>query len=94
MGGKLFRTFIAAGFDPPALRLEALAGVTEPLRLLANLAGSLAAKIEQLGLASAAELEPDALFERMLAEAQENQSVIIGTVQFGAWSRASRFRSR
>jgi hypothetical protein len=35
------------------LRLEALAGV-EPLRMVADLAGSLAAKIEQLGLARAA----------------------------------------
>jgi SAM-dependent methyltransferase len=87
MGGKLFRTFLTAGLGPPALRLEALAGVTEPIRLLANLAGSLAAKIEQLGLANAAELEPEALFERMLAEAQETQSVVVGTFQFGAWSR-------
>jgi SAM-dependent methyltransferase len=87
MGGKLFRTFIAAGLGAPALRLEALAGVAEPLRLLADLAGSLAGKIEQLGLASAAELESDPLFERMLAEAQESQSVVVGTFQFGAWSR-------
>ncbi len=87
MGGKLFRTFLAAGLVAPALRLEALAGVAEPLRMVAELAGSLAVTIEQLGLARAAELDPDVLFERMLTEAQQNQSVVVGTFQFGAWSQ-------
>lgn len=87
MGGKLFRTFLTAGLGTPTLRLEALAGVAEPLRMVADLAGSLAAKIEQLGLARAAELDPDVLFERMLAEAQQSHSFAIGNFQFGAWSR-------
>jgi hypothetical protein len=40
----------------------------------------------QLGLASLAALDPDALFERMLAEAQATESVVIGTFQYPAWS--------
>jgi len=31
--------------------------------------------------------DPDALFERMLAEAQQSHSFVVGTFQFGAWSR-------
>jgi ubiquinone/menaquinone biosynthesis C-methylase UbiE len=87
MGGKLFPTFLAAGLNAPTLRLEALVGVTEPLRSVANLTGSLAAKIEQLGLARATELDPDTLFERMLDEAQASNSFVVGNFQFGAWSR-------
>jgi len=90
MGGKLFATFVAAGLPAPSLRLEALAGVEEPLRMVADLAGSLAEKIEELGLASAAELDPDALFEQMLAEARETTSVAVGNFQFGAWAQSSR----
>ncbi len=87
MGGKLFSTFLAAGLRAPTLRLEALTGVAEPLRMVAGLAGSLAEKIEQLGLARAADLDPDTLYAAMLAEARESQSMVVGTFQFGAWSR-------
>ena len=87
MGGKLLSTFIAAGLHVPTLRLEALAGIAEPLQIVADLTGSLSAKIEELGLARAAELEPEALFDQMLAEAQTSNSVVIGNFQFGAWSR-------
>jgi hypothetical protein len=63
--------------------------------MLADLAGSMAAKIEQLvGLARAAELQPDVLFERMLAEAQESRRVVVGTFPFGAWARVRRSRQR
>jgi len=58
MGGKLFSTFVDAALAAPTLLLEAVAGVEEPMRIKADLAGSLAAKIEALGLASAADLDP------------------------------------
>ena len=44
-------------------------------------------KIEQLGLAHAAELDPDAFFDQMVAEAQASQRVVVGNFQFAAWSR-------
>lgn len=87
MGGKLLPTFLAAGLHTPTLRLEALAGIAEPARSVADLTGSLSAKIEQLGLARATELEPEALFDQMVAEAQAGNSVVIGNFQFGAWTR-------
>lgn len=87
MGRKLFSTFVEAGLGAPTLLLEAPAGVEEPMRLKAELAGSLAAKIEELGLASAAELDPEELFAQMLAEARATTSFAIGNLQFAAWAR-------
>lgn len=87
MGRKLFSTFVEAGLAAPTLLLEALAGVEEPMWLKAYLAGSLAEKIDELGLASAAELDPEELFEQMLAEARGNTSFAIGNLQFAAWTR-------
>ena len=87
MGGKLYSAFLAAGLPAPMLLLEALAGLEDPLRLIADLTGSLSGKIEELGLASATELDADILFGRMLAEAQASRSFAVGHFQFGAWSR-------
>jgi SAM-dependent methyltransferase len=87
MGRKLFSTFVEAGLTAPTLLLEAPVGVEEPMRLKAELAGSLAAKIEERGLASAAELDPDKLFEQMLVEARATKSFAIGNQQFAAWTR-------
>jgi ubiquinone/menaquinone biosynthesis C-methylase UbiE len=91
MGGKLFAAFVDAGLPAPSMRLEAVVGGgTESvavLQLMANLAGSLSDTIEQLGVATAAELDPDTLFARMLAETEAGTSVVMGNFQFGAWSR-------
>jgi SAM-dependent methyltransferase len=87
MGAKLFPTFLAAGLSAPTLIVEGLAGVADPLRLVADFTATLATKIEQRGLATAAELDSDALFARMLSEAQATGSFAIAHFQFGAWSR-------
>ena len=91
MGGALFSTFLAAGLPPPTIRLEAVVGggsnSSDALQLIADLAASLSTTIEQLGVASAADLDPDTLLDRMRTEAQTNGSVVVGHFQFGAWSR-------
>jgi SAM-dependent methyltransferase len=90
MGGKLFSAFIGAGLAAPSMRLEAVVGgganSAEPLRLIAELAASLSTTIEELGLESAADLDADALLDRMRSEAKANDSVVVGHLQFGAWS--------
>jgi 2-polyprenyl-3-methyl-5-hydroxy-6-metoxy-1,4-benzoquinol methylase len=90
MGGKLFSTFVAAGLPAPSMRLEAVVGggteSSDALRLIADLAVSLSAKIEELGVGSVADLDPDSLLDRMRSEAQANDSVVVGHFQFGAWS--------
>jgi SAM-dependent methyltransferase len=91
MGIKLFSAFVAAGLPAPSLRLQAVIGggveASEPLRLVADLADSLSATIERLGLATAADLDADTLLARMLDEAQESNSVVVGHFQVGAWAR-------
>jgi predicted O-methyltransferase YrrM len=91
MGGKLCSTFVAAGLLTLSMRLEAVVGgganAGDPLRLIADLAGSLAETMEEHGVTTAAELDADALFERMCAEAEAEGSVVVGHFQFGAWSR-------
>jgi SAM-dependent methyltransferase len=90
MGGKLFSAFVDAGLPAPSLRLEAVVGggtnSSDPLQVIADLAASLSTTIEELGVGSVAELDPDTLLDRMRNEAQANDSVVVGHFQFGAWS--------
>jgi ubiquinone/menaquinone biosynthesis C-methylase UbiE len=91
MGMKLYATFVAAGLEPPAVRLEALIGGgpsrTEVLRLMADLMTTLLPEMERLGVATAAEVGLETLFERMRNEAIASSTVFVGHNQIGAWSR-------
>jgi SAM-dependent methyltransferase len=90
MGGKLFSAFVGAGLPAPTMRLEAVVGgganSSDALRLIAELAVSLSSTIEELGVGSVADLDPDTLLDRMRDEAQATNSVVVGHFQFGAWS--------
>jgi SAM-dependent methyltransferase len=90
MGTKLFSTFIAAGLPAPAMQLETLvagaANNADPLRLVADLAGTLANAMERLGVATAAEVGLETLAERMISEAAASASVILSRFEVGAWS--------
>jgi SAM-dependent methyltransferase len=91
MGSKLFAAFVAAGLPAPSMRFEAVVGggtnSSHPLRLIADLTASLSTTIEELGIATEAELDPSTLLNQMCNEAQAEQSVVIGHFQFGAWTR-------
>jgi SAM-dependent methyltransferase len=91
MGTRLFSTFIAAGLPAPWMQLETLvAGVAnnaDPVRLIADLAGTLADAMERLGVATAADVGLETLTERMISEAAASGSVIQGRFEIGAWSR-------
>jgi hypothetical protein len=90
MGSKLFSAFVGAGLPAPSMRLEAVIGggtnSSDPLQLIADLTVSLSTTIEELGVASVADTDPDTLLNRMRREAQANGSVVVGHFQFGAWS--------
>lgn len=92
MGSKLYSTFVDAGLPAPSMRLEAVVGggtnSSEPLQLIADLAASLTTTIQELAVASGADLDPTTLLDRMRSEAQANASLVVGHFQFGAWSRA------
>lgn len=93
MGTKLFSTFVRAGLPGPVMQLESLAAGgannADALRMLADLAGSLAAEMERLGVAAAADLGLGDLAERMIGEAAAAGSVILSRFEVGAWSRRS-----
>ena len=90
MGAKLYATFVAAGLAPPELRLEAICGGPErdpeALRLLADVAVTLAPAAERLGVPGV-DGDPTTLFDRMYAEAVANGSVIFARSEVGAWTR-------
>jgi len=73
------------------MRLEALIGGgvngSEVLRLVADLVATLLPEMERLGVASAADVGLDTLFERMSDEVAASSSVVTGHYQIGAWSR-------
>ena len=91
MGTRLHSIFVAAGLPPPSMRLEALIGGgvngSEVLRLVADLVATLLPEMERLGVASAADVGLDTLFERMSDEVAASSSVVTGHYQIGAWSR-------
>jgi SAM-dependent methyltransferase len=91
MGKQLHSTFVAAGLPAPTMRLDALiAGGpnnADPLRLLADIVDTLLPEMERLGVVTAAEVGPESLFERMIAEAGQRDSILVGRYEIGAWSR-------
>lgn len=92
MGSKLYATFIEAGLSDPSMHLEALAGgglnSTDLLHLMADLTATLLPEMARLGVASAAEVGIDTLFERMQTEVVAKANLVVGHFQIGAWSRA------
>ena len=91
MGSKLHAAFVEAGLSAPSMRLEALLGGAEKgsavLRLMADLTATLLPEMERLGVATAADVDMDTLFDRMAAESAAGESVLVGHFQIGAWSR-------
>jgi hypothetical protein len=88
-GKRLTRTFLDAGLPWPTIQAEAAIG-GEPGSFLygwiADTIRSLLPRIEQFGLATAAELQIETLAARMEEEAVALGSQLIGPIQFGAWA--------
>ncbi len=91
MGAKLASVFVTAGLPAPSMCVGALIGggenSSDPVNLVADLAGTLIPEMERLGVATAAEVGVETLAARMLQEAMANASVIMGRSEVGAWSR-------
>jgi len=90
MGGKLFATFLAAGLPAPqmiaAARVEG--GAQSPVYdYLAAVLRSLLPMTEQVGVATAAEVDIDTLGERLRSEAVANNASIMLPPLVGAWTR-------
>ena len=90
MGLALHSAFIRAGLPAPIMAVSALAGgsdISSGIGLISDLAATMAPVMEQMGVISISELDPDSLHERIRAEVIANQSVVIGRYEVGAWSR-------
>ena len=91
MGKNLHATFLAAGLPAPTMGLDTLVGGGEksaPLvGLLADLTRTLADTIERHGIATASEMDVEALGRRMLDQAIAGDSVLVGRYEIGAWCR-------
>jgi len=91
-GLRLTRTFLDAGLGYPTVQAELPVGSVPGSPLfwwIATTIKTLLPRIEQFGLATAAELQVETLAQRMEAEALELGTQILGPVQFGAWTRKS-----
>ena len=89
MGLALAGAFTAAGLPVPEMRLEcALGGGPDlPVSGWSNVVAGMVPVMEQLKVASAGDVQPDTLAERMLAELRAAQGIVIGPPLIAAWSR-------
>ena len=61
-------------------------GEANGLDLIADLVVTMAPVMEQMGVATAAEVDAATLHARMRAEVKANGSVVVGRSEIGAWS--------
>jgi ubiquinone/menaquinone biosynthesis C-methylase UbiE len=90
MGTKLYGTFLAAGLPAPQLQMEAPAGGGPDwpgYRLVADTVRSLLPRLESLGLASATEVDPATLEDRLRDEVVAVNGMQQLPVVIGAWAR-------
>ena len=88
---NLYTAFADAGLPSPQMRMQTFvggnAGCTDWLQVVAGLAASLLPTMEQLGIATAKDLEIATLAERLQREVAESEHMIIGRSEIAAWSR-------
>jgi SAM-dependent methyltransferase len=88
---NLFSAFAGAGLPPPQMRMQTFvggsAGCADWLQVVVGLAISLLPMMEQLGVATAAEVEIATLAQRLQREVTASERMIIGRSEIVAWSR-------
>ncbi|MGH3585757.1 MAG: class I SAM-dependent methyltransferase [Pseudonocardia sp.] len=88
MGPSLFATFRAAGLPDPEMAMEAVVGGGDHAYAFgwANIAIAALPLMERFGIATPAEVDPDTLTERLLAEVHAEQGIVVGPCLYGAWA--------
>lgn len=92
VGAELYPVFLAAGLPGPSLRMDVLIGGGVEFQgydILAGTIQSLLPVMEQLGIATAAEVSFPTLAERMRDEVVAGKGVALSPALIGAWSRKS-----
>jgi ubiquinone/menaquinone biosynthesis C-methylase UbiE len=91
MAGRLYRILIRAGFPTPVMSMQTFiaggAQCAEYLQAVADLVGSMLPSIVEHGVASAAEVAYETLAQRMQRETCDQECLIIGRSEVGAWAR-------
>jgi ubiquinone/menaquinone biosynthesis C-methylase UbiE len=90
MGIKLHATYLAAGLPTPDIGLETLIGTGEDLeriRFITEIVETMAPRIQELGIATAEEMDLATLDERIAAQALAANGVMVGRAEIGAWCR-------
>jgi 2-polyprenyl-3-methyl-5-hydroxy-6-metoxy-1,4-benzoquinol methylase len=91
MGMKLHSLFRAAGLPSPTLRLVSVVGAgnnsSDQVHFSADVAVTLIANIEDLGLAAPGEIDPDTCANQLIADVTAADSVVIGRSEIAAWCR-------
>jgi hypothetical protein len=91
MGLSLHSAFLRADLNAPTMGVQALVGggsnSLSGLDLIADLAVTMGPVLEEMGVATIADLAPATLYERVRAEVEANGSVVIGRYEVGAWTR-------
>ena len=90
-GINLYRAFLGAGLPAPQMRMQTFIGFgatcTDWLKVAADLARTLLPKIEQFGIATAAEVDVATLAQRLRDEAIASSPMIVGRSEIAAWSQ-------
>jgi SAM-dependent methyltransferase len=88
MGLRLREAFLGAGLPAPQMMMEAFVegGEDAPSWGWANVVKGIAPLMERLGVASAAELRPETLAERLHGERGAVDAVVVGPPMMGAWA--------
>ena len=90
MGIKLHTTYLAAGLPSPDIGLETLIGTgddLERIRFITEIVETMAPRIQELGIATAEEMDLGTLDQRIAAQAMAANGVMVGRAEIGAWCR-------
>jgi SAM-dependent methyltransferase len=90
MGLALYPTFVAAGLPAPELRLECWVGGGGDAAWAANVMRGVMPLMERFGIATAADLAPDTLADRLQDELRAANGIVISPPMIGAWARVPK----
>jgi ubiquinone/menaquinone biosynthesis C-methylase UbiE len=91
MGQDLHSAFVRAGLPAPSMSVRALIGggpnAIDAAELIAELAITMAPVMEEQGVIARGDIDPATFTQRMCAEVERLDSVVVGRSEIGAWSR-------
>jgi ubiquinone/menaquinone biosynthesis C-methylase UbiE len=93
VGSKLYAAFVQAGFPPPALRVESIAGgASDPTGAVRKLFDTIFPEafvhtLDRCGVAKAADIGAETLPDRLHAEVAGLGGIVVGKEEIGIWAR-------